>query len=177
MNVERALSPALEEQSTKVRNVPSPAGPLPALVVDLDGTLIKTDLLLESVCRLLRQEPLALLALPFWLLKGRAHAKREIAQRVQIDPALLPYRTALLDYLHMEREKGRQIVLATASDERFAKEIADYLKLFDVVMASDGIINLAGKRKRALSFAKSLSPFIRRISSCLARALRFGIAG
>lgn len=149
MNADHISIPAFEEQRAAVQNVPLVAGPLPPLVVDLDGTLIKTDLLFESVCRLLRQEPLALLALPFWFLKGRAHAKRKIAQRVQIDPALLPYRTALLDYVHRERKKGRQIVLATASEERFAKEIADYLKLFDLVLASDGIVNLAGKRKRA----------------------------
>jgi 4-hydroxybenzoate polyprenyltransferase len=98
---------------------------------------------------LLRQEPLALFALPIWLLKGRAHLKREIAQRVQFDPALLPYRSELLDYLRAEHDKGRSIILATASDERFALHVADHLKLFDVVLASDGITNLAAERKRA----------------------------
>jgi len=149
MNVERASIPALEEQSTRVRNVSLPAGPLPPLVVDLDGTLIKTDLLLESICILLREAPFALCAVPVWLLKGRAHLKREIAQRVRLDPALLPYRTAVLDWLHTEREKGRHIVLATASDEQFARGVADYLKLFDLVQASDGVTNLSGERKRA----------------------------
>jgi len=119
------------------------------LVIDLDGTLIKTDLLVESVCSLLRQEPLALFALPVWLLKGRAHLKREIAQRVQLDPALLPYRTELVDYLRAEHDKGRSIILATASDEHFARQVADHLKLFDKVLASDGITNLAAERKRA----------------------------
>src|SRR5262249_55670135 len=88
------------------------------LVVDLDGTLIKTDLLIESIARLLRQKPLAFFALPLWLLKGRAYLKHEIAERVDIDPALLPYRTALLEYLRAEHDKGRTVVLATASDER-----------------------------------------------------------
>jgi 4-hydroxybenzoate polyprenyltransferase len=117
-------------------------------VVDLDGTLIKTDLLLESVCSLLRQEPLALFALPVWLLKGRAHLKRKIAERVELDPALLPYRTEVLDYLRAEHDKGRSIVLATASDAKFARHVADHLKLFDVVLASDGTTNLAAERKR-----------------------------
>lgn len=128
--------------------MPLPATPLPPLVVDLDGTLIKTDLLVESVCSLLRQGPLSLFALPVWLLKGRAHLKREIAQRVQLDPALLPYRTELVDYLRAEHEKGRAIVLATASDERFAGQVADHLRVFDTVLASDGITNLAAERKR-----------------------------
>lgn len=148
MNADHTSSPAVRQQTAVVQTAPLPAASFPPLVVDLDGTLIKTDLLLESVCRLMREEPLALFALPYWLLKGKAHLKREIAERVRFDPELLPYRTALLEYLGQEHEKGRQIVLATASDERFAKGVADYLKLFDLVLASDGAANLSGERKR-----------------------------
>jgi 4-hydroxybenzoate polyprenyltransferase len=148
-NASSTPSPALGQSSASARIASVPTSLLPPLVVDLDGTLIKTDLLLESVCSLLRQEPLALFALPIWLFKGRAHLKREIAQRVQLDPALLPYRTELLDYLRAEHDKGRSIILATASDERFARHVADHLKLFDLVLASDGITNLAAERKRA----------------------------
>ena len=121
----------------------------PPLVVDLDGTLIETDLLVESIARLLRQRPLTLLALPLWLLKGRAKLKREVAQRVELDPTTLPYRAALIDYLRAERSTGRPIVLATASDERAANQVAAHLKLFDRVLASDGSTNLSGERKRA----------------------------
>ena len=148
MNAANAARPAPRQQGVSARPVPFEPKPLPPLVVDLDGTLIKTDLLVESVCSLLRQEPLSLFALPVWLLKGRAHLKREIAERVQLDPALLPYRTELVDYLRAEHDNGRAIVLATASDERFAKQVADHLKVFDTVLASDGITNLAAKRKR-----------------------------
>src|SRR5271165_2662471 len=126
----------------------APSSVLPPLVVDLDGTLLKTDLLLESFFSLLRQAPLAALAVPFWLLKGRAHLKREIASRVRLDAALLPYRTALLEQLRVERGKGRSIVLATASDELLAHKVADHLQLFDGVLASDGDTNLSGERKR-----------------------------
>jgi len=149
VNACSAPSPALGQPGASAGIVSVPTRLLPPLVVDLDGTLIKTDLLLESVCSLLRQEPLALFALPIWLLKGRAHLKREIAQRVQLDPALLPYRTELLDYLRAEHDKGRSVILATASDERFARQVADHLTLFDMVLASDGITNLAAERKRA----------------------------
>ena len=149
VNASSAPSLALGQPSAIGRTVSVPTGPLLPLVIDLDGTLIKTDLLVESVCSLLRQEPLALFALPVWLLKGRAHLKREIAQRVQLDPALLPYRTELVDYLRAEHDKGRSIILATASDEHFARQVADHLKLFDKVLASDGITNLAAERKRA----------------------------
>jgi len=147
-NASSALSPPLGQQGASARTESVP-GPLSPLVVDLDGTLIKTDLLVESVCSLLGQEPLTLFRLPIWLLKGRAHLKRKIAQRVQLDATLLPYRTELLGYLRAEHNKGRSIVLATASDEQFARQVADHLKLFDMVLASDGINNLAGDRKRA----------------------------
>ncbi|MGB8114038.1 MAG: UbiA family prenyltransferase [Candidatus Sulfotelmatobacter sp.] len=138
-------APASERQSTRL---PQSYSLLPPLVVDLDGTLLKTDLLLESLFSLLRQAPLSLFALPFWLLRGRAHLKREVALRSRLDVALLPYRTVLLEQLSVEHEKGRSIVLATASDERLAQPVADHLKLFDSVLASDGRTNLSGERKR-----------------------------
>lgn len=123
--------------------------PPPPLAVDLDGTLIETDLLIESLLKLLREEPITLFSLPRWLLKGRACLKHEIGRRVQLDPALLPYRTALLEYLRSEHDKGRKVILATASDERLAAQVAAHLQVFDEVLASDGSTNLAGERKRA----------------------------
>jgi len=136
---------AFTQQNTKL---PAPSSLLPPLVVDLDGTLVKTDLLLESLVSMLRQAPLSLFALPCWLLKGRAHLKREIARRARLDVALLPYHCVLLEQLRVEHGKGRSIVLATASDERLAQQVADHLKLFDSVLASDGSTNLSGERKR-----------------------------
>jgi 4-hydroxybenzoate polyprenyltransferase len=135
---------ASEEKSTTIA-VPSNLLPL---VVDLDNTLVKTDLLIETLFCLLRQAPLSLFAVPDWLFKGRAHLKHETARRVQLDVAALPYCTALLQYLQIEHGKGRSIVLATASDERLARQVADHLKLFDSVLASDGKTNLSGERKR-----------------------------
>ena len=138
-----------EPQDMAPLTMPVARATVPPLVVDLDGTLLETDLLIESVVQLLRQSPLTFLALPRWLVKGRAHLKRELAHRVQLDPRTLPYRTALLDYVRAERDKGRSIVLATGSDERFANQVASHLKLFDRVLASDGTTNLSGERKRA----------------------------
>jgi len=118
------------------------------LVVDLDGTLVKPDLLIESLVALLRQRPSSVFALPVWLLKGRAYLKQEIARRISLDVTLLPYRSELVEYLRKQRAAGRSLVLATGSDQRLAAQIADYLKLFDSVLASDGTTNLSGKRKR-----------------------------
>ena len=45
--------------------------PVP-LVVDLDGTLSRTDTLHEGVLALVARDPQALLSLPAWLREGRA---------------------------------------------------------------------------------------------------------
>ena len=124
------------------------AAPAP-LCVDLDGTLLRTDSLHEALVSALRRAPWLLLALPFWLLRGRAPFKREIARRAAIDPALLPYDAGVLELIRAERAKGRRIVLATAADAQLAEAIASHLGLFDEVLASDGVSNLKGERKAA----------------------------
>ena len=138
-------TPACEQESA---TLPAPFSLLPPRVVDLDGTLVKTDLLLESLLSLLRYSPLYIFALPFWLFKGRAHLKQEIARRGGLDVTLLPYRADLLKHLRVEHEKGRSLVLATTSDERLAQQVADHLRIFDSVLASDGNTNLSGEHKR-----------------------------
>lgn len=118
------------------------------LVVDLDGTLVRTDLLIECLVALLKDDPLSVFALPFWLLKGRAAFKQEIARRISFDARLVPYRSELVEYLRTQRAQGRSVVLATASDKRLAQQVANHLKLFHSVLASDGNTNLSGERKR-----------------------------
>ncbi len=120
----------------------------PAMVVDLDGTLLKTDLLLESLLALLKQRPLCMFLLPVWLLKGKAYFKQQVARRVELDVSILPYRYEVVDYLERERRTGRCIVLATGCDLRLARQVADHLKIFELVFASDGVTNLAGESKR-----------------------------
>ncbi len=119
------------------------------LCVDLDGTLIRSDMLLEGFCALAtdpRVVPTLLL-----LLRGRAEFKQSVAASAPMDPALLPYNETLLAYLRAQKAAGRYLVLATAADQRAARSIAAYLGIFDEVIASDGIHNLKGEAKaRAL---------------------------
>lgn len=115
--------------------------------VDLDGTLIHSDLLLESFLLLLKRNPLCLLLVPWWLLHGKARLKDEIARRVSLDGAGLPYTQPLLTWLRAQKEAGRPLWLCTASDRRLAQVVADHTGLFDGVMASDGQHNLAGDNK------------------------------
>lgn len=119
------------------------------LCVDLDGTLIKSDVLWESLFQYLKKRPLGLFLLPFWVLKGKAHFKAKIAARVDLDPSLLPYSKSFLQYLYQERAEGRTLVLATASHEGPATCIAEHLGIFDGVYASDGQTSLSGPRKLA----------------------------
>ncbi|QDT62436.1 Decaprenyl-phosphate phosphoribosyltransferase [Stieleria bergensis] len=118
-----------------------------SLVVDLDGTLVHTDTLVESVFRLLKKNPLLLFALPFWVLQGRASLKQLVAQRIDLNPALLPYNHDVLDYLRSQKAQGRVVHLATAAHESIATSVSSHLQLFDSVLASSDGTNLKGKRK------------------------------
>ena len=122
--------------------------PVP-LCVDLDGTVIRTDLVWESLVRLLRRNPLYLVALPFWWLRGRAWLKRQMAARTRVDVATLPYHETFLEFLQSERQRGRHVCLVTAADDRWAGAVAAHLGLFTEVLASDGRTNLRGSVKAA----------------------------
>lgn len=117
------------------------------LVVDLDGTLIATDTLVESVVKLIKRSPLNLFRLFFWLLRGRASLKSQVAALVELDASRLPYRQELLAYVKAERAAGRKIVLATAAHESIASKVASHLGLFDLVLATKGSRNLKGDEK------------------------------
>ena len=121
------------------------------LVVDLDGTLIATDLLWEGLFLLIRRNLLHLFLIPYWLaVGGPCRLKNEIAARVSIDAEMLPYRPELMARLKEEKANGRHIVLATGTPAKFAQAIADHLGVFDAVFCTDDANNLTSRRKRAL---------------------------
>lgn len=116
-------------------------------VVDLDGTLIKTDLLIESFFLLLKKNILYVFSVFLWLLQGKARLKHNIAMRVEIQPEFLPYNEELLADLRLRRQSGQKLVLATASHKKFADAIANHLGIFERVLASDEKQNLGGSAK------------------------------
>jgi len=116
-----------------------------ALCVDLDGTLLRSDILYESLLALLAHNPLYIFLVPLWLLRGKAHLKRQLALRVQLPADTLPYDERVLDILRTTTQRPR--VLCTASDLLLVQPIADHLGLFEEVMASDGHTNLSGSNK------------------------------
>lgn len=117
------------------------------LVVDLDGSLTRTDTLVESILQVIRRSPLNVLRLFGWLLHGRALFKHRIALLTQPCAETLPYHSSLLAYLRSEKSRGRRLILATAAHERIAHAVSDHLGLFDRVLASNQHVNLKGAAK------------------------------
>lgn len=117
------------------------------LFVDLDGTLVRTDTLIESFFCLLRINILYIFVVPFWVFRGKAVLKDEIAKRTKLDPALLPYQDDFLTYLRDEHTKKRQLILATAANYKIANSVARHLGIFESVISSDRNENISGKNK------------------------------
>jgi len=147
------------------------------LCVDLDGTLVKSDTLVDSTLALARQSPAMLLNLPGWLLQGKAALKKHITSAVTLDVAHLPYNRDLMQFLEQEHATGRPIYLATAADKVLAERVAGHLDIFTGVLASDGDLNLAGKNKLAafqtrfgddFCYIGNASPDVPLLTHCLA---------
>jgi 4-hydroxybenzoate polyprenyltransferase len=120
------------------------------LCVDLDGTLIATDLFGETFCALVARKPWFLFVIPFWFIKGRAFVKAELAKRVSLDVKTLPYVNQVVEYVRQQFQQGRQTVLVTASDRTLAESIKGYLGIFTEVIASDGRTNVRGSTKSSI---------------------------
>ena len=123
---------------------------LPCLVLDLDGTLLQTNVLAEYALVFLKRHPFQFFRLFFWLLRGRAYLKQELARYVPLDATMLPVNQSVVDYAVGEKRKGRRIYLATAADQSIAVAVASRYAFFDGVLASDGVTNLKGGRKAEL---------------------------
>jgi 4-hydroxybenzoate polyprenyltransferase len=120
------------------------------LCVHLEGGIVRTNVAAESLLVLIKQNLLNLFLAVAWLCRGRAVLKEELAKRTKLDPRSLPYNQELLDWLKTERARGRPIWLCTGANERIAGEIAEYLRLFDGVIASNARLHLdgAGRARR-----------------------------
>jgi 4-hydroxybenzoate polyprenyltransferase/phosphoserine phosphatase len=125
----------------------------PPLVVDLDGTLLRSDLLMETAMAFVRSQPWKALKMLGWLFKGKAALKEGLALNTEIDVSVLPYDPQIVEIIQRERATGRMVVLATASHVSLAERIAEHLQLFDLVLASNAHRNLSGNNKRDLLVA------------------------
>jgi 4-hydroxybenzoate polyprenyltransferase/phosphoserine phosphatase len=119
----------------------------PLLVVDLDGTLIRSDTLYECFWAALSDSWRAIPSALRGLAGGRAALKRTLAGLARLEVETLPYNDAVLDYIRDWRAAGGRAVLVTAADQSIADKVAAHLELFDEAHGSDGEVNLKGARK------------------------------
>ena len=119
------------------------------LCADLDGTILVGDSLWESFLVLIGKHLWYLFLVPFWLLRGKAALKHEIASRVNLDVATLPARKEVVDYLRTQKNLGQRIVLATGANKKIADAVAQHFGLFDFALASDRSTNLIGEKKKS----------------------------
>ncbi len=118
------------------------------LVVDLDGSLIRSDLLIESALDFVRQQPLRFMSPLLWLTEGKARLKEGLAKSCDIDVSTLPYNDDVLAIIEEAREGNREVVLATASHQLLADQVAEHLGVFDSVIATHDDTNMSAHKKR-----------------------------
>ena len=117
------------------------------LCVDLDGTLIHTDLTFESLLSVVKRSPWLLFLLPLWLLRGKSHLKAQLARRATVDTSVLPYNEAVIEIVREARLAGRKTILVTGSHESLVAPIARHIDLFDTLLATQDDRNLIGANK------------------------------
>ena len=119
----------------------------PPLVVDLDGTLIRSDLLVESFLALAGADPRAALRALLMLRRGKAAFKAAVADAAILDVTTLPFDDDVLALVRRARAEGRETHLASASDQRYVQAVAEHLGVFDGAEGSHGGCNLSGVAK------------------------------
>ncbi|NNC98742.1 MAG: UbiA family prenyltransferase [Gammaproteobacteria bacterium] len=119
----------------------------PPLLVDLDGTLIKTDTLLETAVLYVKENPLQSFRMFAWLLRGKQVLKMELANRVRLNVESLPCNEEVVDYLQLQYKFGRKIVLCTGTWIGLARKIAARFPFIENVIATDSNTNLTGGTK------------------------------
>ncbi|MGB7240533.1 MAG: UbiA family prenyltransferase [Sulfitobacter sp.] len=119
------------------------------LIVDLDGTLIRSDMLFETFWSAFSRDWMTPVVAATSLIGGRTALKRRLAERGAVDVALLPYNEDVLERVRDWRAQGGRAALVSASDETVVRQIAAHLGIFDEVHGSSGDINLKGRHKAA----------------------------
>ena len=120
------------------------------LCVDCDGTMIACDLLHESLVKAILRNPLLIFQVLLWLIQGRCVLKSNIAEIIQIDPNILPYRNDVISFLQSRKKMGISLILVTATSESYARQVAAHFGIFDDIFSSNERINLKGENKKNL---------------------------
>ncbi|WP_284163564.1 UbiA family prenyltransferase [Frigidibacter sp. SD6-1] len=119
------------------------------LVLDVDGTFLKTDMLWECFWAGLGRHPLATLKAALRHFSSPAMLKAELAALAGIRTDLLPVNPEVAELALNSRVAGREVILASGSDESLVRRLAAEYGLSDRVFASDGQTNLVSRAKAA----------------------------
>ena len=119
------------------------------LVVDLDGTLIKTELPWESFISVLTRHPVRLVKILKKKLKTKKEGffKTELEKWAELSVQNMPFSKNFLNWLKEEKATGRKLILCTGSTQAYADRIQQITGLFDAVYGSTLGKNLAGRKK------------------------------
>ncbi len=131
-------TPAFEYMSKQAR---------PILVVDLDGTLLRTDSLYESLWSAIEIDVVGAFKSLLALKNGRAAIKAELARLSDICVETLPFNQVVIEYVEKWKASGGRCALVTAADQSLAELIGNHVGLFDEIHGSNGTHNLKGGAK------------------------------
>ncbi|SEJ39884.1 UbiA family prenyltransferase [Demequina mangrovi] len=120
------------------------------LCVDLDGTLIATDVLHEGLGWIATHDPLALLRVPGWWRRGRQHVKSRVAALADVPAVDLPLRPEVVELIRRASADGRQVIVVTAAADEAVQDLAAVVPgVSEVVGSTERRGNLSGERKAA----------------------------
>lgn len=119
------------------------------LVVDIDGTFLKTDMLFENFWLAMGKSPLETLRAAARHFGDRATLKREITKIADIDVGLLPVNAEIEAYIKDALAQRREVIFASASDIELVRKLAQHHGIDGDHLGSDGATNLSGRRKAA----------------------------
>jgi 4-hydroxybenzoate polyprenyltransferase len=141
------LNTAASSQTNRKRTPRAATASAIPLVLDLDGTVVRGNLLVETALAFVRKHPLQIFMLLVWLFRGRAALKQQLAMRAEVDVEVLPLNHDMIAYAAEQAGKGRQIFIATAADRAIADKVAQRIPFVSGVIASNGQVNLKGAAK------------------------------
>ncbi len=131
----------MNDQAYDPRRTPIP------LYVDLDNTLIGTDILWEQLISLAFHKPFLMPLMIFAGFKGKARLKEYLSDHIELPIEHLPWSKSVIEHLQRHKNKGGLVILATATHQKMASKISDYLGIFDAVWATNANTNLKGSLK------------------------------
>ena len=118
------------------------------LAVDLDNTLIKTDMSFETLVFVIKNNPLLILkVLYIFILKGKSFAKKYLFENSNIDINDFKINQDIIDFIKKNKKKYIKVILISGSRHEIVRKFYDHTDIFDEYHGSDDNINLVGANK------------------------------